>query len=203
VVGYSAVFVATYKLASGVPPVEVHPYTVTAVAGACAAALLIARGSHLIFRAGESWAGWLVAVLGVTMLVLLVVFASWPVEKTVSRARLIWAAFMTASLSYTWSSWECFRLHGVLAKRARLGLASPLLADRARLWGLAFGSVVLMYWIPFVDYLLHDPSVAPRVWVGTLSSLFGLSCAGAIWLGFFPPAFYRRRFEARSSGAPA
>jgi hypothetical protein len=203
VFGYAAMFVASYQSAAGRPPSDVHLWTVAGAGGACAAALLIARGVQLIFRAGEAWVRWPVMALAVTMVVLLTVFATWPVDAVASRSRLLWATFMTASLSYTWSAWECFQLHGLLAKRARLGLASPLLADRARLWGFAFGSVVLMYWVPFVDYLVHDPTMAPRTWVSTVTSLFGLACAAAIWLGFFPPAFYRRRFEARSTGVAA
>jgi len=196
VFGYAAMFVAAYKTAAGVPPAGVQPYTLAGVLGACSAALLIARGSSLIFRPGQTWATALVLGLAAAIAVFFASFASWPVDDVHGRSRLLWATFMTASLSYTWSTVECFQLHALLTKRARVGLASPLLADRARLWGLAFGSVVLMYWIPFVDYLVHDPTMAPRAWVQTASSLFGLSCAGAIWLGFFPPAFYRRRFAA-------
>jgi len=200
--GYAALFAAAYQSAAGLSPAEVHPYTLAGLLGACSASLLIARGSALIFRPGQTWATAGVLALGAAIAVFFSAFATWPVDDVVGRSRVLWATFMTASLSYTWSTVECFQLHGLLDKRARVGLASPLLADRARLWGLAFGSVVLMYWIPFVDYLVHDPTLAARAWVQTASSLFGLSCAGAIWLGFFPPAFYRRRFAGAPSTGP-
>jgi hypothetical protein len=203
VLGYAAMFVASYQVAAGRPPEQVHPYTLAGVAGACTASCLIARGSHLVFRPGQGWAAFLAIALAVSMVGLLGVFARWPLDDVVGRSRLLWATFMTASLSYTWATFECFQLHDVLAKRARVGLASPLLADRARLWGFAFGSVVLMYWVPFVDYLVHDPMMAARPWTQTVSSLFGLTCAAAIWLGFFPPAFYRRRFASTSAGTAA
>jgi hypothetical protein len=103
---------------------------------------------------------------------------------------------LTAGATYAWSMSECIRLSVLLRKRARFGLAPAHLADRARLWAIAFGAVVLMVLSSFVARLVYGANVMPPSWVSTFQSLCGLVCAAAIWLGFFPPAFYRRRFAA-------
>jgi hypothetical protein len=195
--GYSAWFV--YSLVRlGNLPGEPHAWAVVGLGLSCVGALTNAAGIRAAFRPGDGRAAALLVVFALLMT------AGW-VDTLRNTGELepwtFWLAMGTAGASYLWSASECFRLFVVLRKRARFGLATPLLADRARLWTVAFGAVVLMVASSVAARGALGPGVMPPPWVSTFQSLCGLACAAAIWFGFFPPEFYRRRFERTPESA--
>lgn len=197
--GYSAWFAYTL-VALGALEGDLHVLASAGLGLTCLGAATQAAGIRAAFRPGDRRATALVSVFVVLMA------AGW-IEVTRHPAGeagwWFWLAMLTAGASYLWSSAECLRLHVVLRKRVRFGLAAPHLADRARLWAVAFGAVVMMVVVSFAARLVLGHGVMPPPWVSTLQSLCGLVCAGAIWLGFFPPASYRRRFAAGGASEAA
>jgi len=192
-IGYSCWF--AYSLVRmGRIPGDPHAYATVGLALSCLGALTNAFGIRAAFRPGDSRALGLLVAFAVLMAI------GW--GDTLRNASgyerwTFWLAMGTAGASYLWSASECFRLYVVLGKRARFGLASPLLVDRARLWTVAFGAVVLMVGSSLAARGVYGPDAMPPAWVSTFQSLCGLACAAAIWFGFFPPESYRRRFEGQ------
>jgi hypothetical protein len=94
-----------------------------------------------------------------------------------------------------WSCWESWRWFALLRRRARLGLADPLVTDRFRLWALGAGAAALLTAIAFVTNRMGIDFV---VWApgALLIGVLGLGAAGAIALAFVPPPAYRRRVES-------
>jgi hypothetical protein len=102
---------------------------------------------------------------------------------------------------YAWTSIEAFRYRAMLAKRVRLGLADPTVADRFRLWGLlgvfSFASLVL----PVASAFQRTPEMATlsRLAVG----ITGTGCSAALYLAFLPPKRYLDRVRRRAAAAAA
>jgi hypothetical protein len=108
-----------------------------------------------------------------------------------------WTGISVGASVFAWSAVESYLLHGQMMRRLRVSLVEPEVVDRVRLWGV--GSLAA--------FAMTAHAIALRFVTGTpvmadgqrlASSLFGLVAAVAIWLAFFPPAFYRRRFSARA-----
>lgn len=196
--GYATWFAYSLVMRAGNPDGRAHAIAVVALALTCLGAFTNATGIRWAFRASDARARVLLWVFAVLMA------AGWLQTLRNDSGRehwTFWLAMLTACASYVWSSAECLRLFVVLRKRARFGLAAPHLPDRARLWSIAFGAVVVMIASSFTARLVLGPNVMPPPAVSTFQSLCGMVCASAIWLGFFPPAAYRRHFERRAAGA--
>jgi hypothetical protein len=109
-----------------------------------------------------------------------------------------WVGISVGASVFAWSSIESYFLHAQMARRLKVGLVEPEVVDRVRLWGV--GSLAA--------FAVTAHAIALRVITGTpdmadgqrlASSLFGIVAAVAIWLAFFPPGFYRRRFLVRAA----
>ncbi len=194
--GYGMWFVFTLAARQETAPETLHTLASIALGLTCLGALVNAAGVWRIFRAEDLRAALLVGTFTVLCLAGWLSYVVAPVGETLPR---FYATLLTAGATYLWTTAECIRLHVVLAKRARIGLVSPHLADRARLWAIAYAAVTVMIGSSFVAYLVLGPNVASPA-VSSFQSLCGLVCAAHVWLGFFPPEFYLRRFE---SGAEA
>lgn len=195
--GYASWFVSalTYR---GVIEGDHITFRVLGLGLTCLGGLANAAGIAAAFRPGALRARILLGVLAALMTI------GW-LDTWMQWAEIMrwtfWLAMTGAAASFLWSASECFRLHVLLRKRVRFGLSSPLIADRALLWTVAFGAVVLMIGSAIVSRVVLGADATAPDWVPTLRSVFGLVCAAAIWLGFFPPAFYRRRFEGEPEAA--
>ena len=104
-------------------------------------------------------------------------------------------------LSNAWSAGESFRYYGLMRKRLRLGLASPLDANRFLLWGIGAGATALMLFWTTVELQMQALSMAQGIAVSRTVSLpavsvLGLICAGSYLLAFFPAGWYVRRFAS-------
>jgi len=93
-----------------------------------------------------------------------------------------------------WGACESFLYYRRMRKRARLGLADPLVANRFLLWGLASVGTLTAVWLTSWPMLLADPAAAARY--GTFDFLataaVGIATVTVYSLAFLPPAWYRR-----------
>jgi hypothetical protein len=101
-----------------------------------------------------------------------------------------WLGLAARIAVYAWACGEAFREHAAARRRCALGLGDALVANRLLLWGVALGAVVLI-WVNSAAQMARGNGRDP-LWL--LIAVLGLICASSLWLAFFPPASYRRRF---------
>ena len=100
-----------------------------------------------------------------------------------------------------WSAIESAVYGRLLLRRARYGLASPLVANRFALWSLALAAGAFAMTIAFLGNVVN---VAANGWQPAhevLVAACGIAASVALVLAFLPPDRYRRFVLARS-GAP-
>ena len=97
-----------------------------------------------------------------------------------------------------WAAFESLRYHDLLRKRARLGLADPVVVNRILLWGAGMLSAFV---ISIVSSALafSGVDVATTPIGAVVIAPLGLIAAACVWLAFLPPAAYTRRFSERAS----
>lgn len=94
---------------------------------------------------------------------------------------------------YGWASYESLRHYALARRRARIGLTEPLVANRFLLWGLAT-LAALGIWLHSLWTELAQRSGQTEWYL--VVTVLGSACALAIWLAFFPPRAYQRRFAS-------
>ncbi len=107
-----------------------------------------------------------------------------------------WAGFLARASAFAWGALESFLYFSVLRKRARLGLTGRSDANVFLLWGVATGAAFLIFTMTALGMLLNESQLPAPLLVA--QSLVGLTAAGAIWLTFFPPAWYTQCLEHRA-----
>ena len=159
----------------------------------------LAVGSWRIFRPRERWPRNLVAAIGAVLVGAAVVMASGRDLAPGTRSEIAsWVGIATGSFVFGWAGVESVRLHASMRKRHRLGLVESAVVDRVKLWGIGMGSA----WAMTVHAIGYRAAMHTNLMPDghrVVSSCFGLIAAVAIWLAFFPPAFYRRRFTATAA----
>lgn len=148
-----------------------------------------------IFRPRERWAGGAVA-LGTALL------AGYGIGDVAVRGPTDppggwawWAGVGVMIGAYAWTSVESFRYHALLRRRLALGLADAAVANRILLWGCGSGAIAVLAAVSTLTrFLAGQNGALPGLRLFT--SAMGLACAVCIWLAFFPPAWYARRFRA-------
>jgi len=99
---------------------------------------------------------------------------------------------------YGWASFETLRQATLARRRVRIGLTEPLVANRFLLWGVstlaANGIWAYSLWSEIAE-------VGDTTEFYLVASVLGITCALAIWLAFFPPQLYRRRFATNGASA--
>lgn len=100
-----------------------------------------------------------------------------------------------------WGSLESLRYYGIMRRRARLGLADPLLTNRFLLWGLGIGSAGVGSLIANVVMLVRGTAMVELDGLTLSNSLFGLTSAVLMWVAFLPPEAYRRWIASRAATA--
>jgi len=147
-------------------------------------------GTALIFRPGRSWARAIVigAGLGIGLC-----WSQYVGRPAGDAAQQFWRTVSMVSPLYVWGAIEAISLGRMLRRRVRLGLADPLVANRTLLYGVSSAAVVVSIAISYSAQFVYGAQ--PPTWTATLASASLLVGAGAIWLGFFPPASYRARVE--------
>lgn len=104
-----------------------------------------------------------------------------------------------------WGAFESFRYHARMRKRVRIGLADPLVANRFLLWGLASSGTFAATWLASWPILLPDPQLAApfQTFNYLATAAVGICTVVVYSLAFLPPAWYRRRVEARAAEGQA
>jgi hypothetical protein len=97
-----------------------------------------------------------------------------------------------------WASIESFRYAAQLARRVKLGLADPVIADRVRLWGISMAASLVINVAATIAALRGIDFAATTLGAAVIAPL-GLIAAGSIFLAFLPPQAYLRRVAARAA----
>ena len=100
-----------------------------------------------------------------------------------------------------WGAAEALAYWDKMRRRAALGLADPLVANRFLLWAIGAGAAGLGSAIGTGVQLVTGRPPLEQSWLTMSSSLHGLVSAVALWLAFVPPAAYRRWLRAKQRAA--
>ena len=106
-----------------------------------------------------------------------------------------YAVIWTYSL---WSMAESYRYWSAMRKRAAIGLADPVVANRFLLWGTASLFTSLATWTASIPYAyVGDIEAAAAITpaVRILTAIAGIGSVSCSLFAFLPPAWYTRRIE--------
>jgi hypothetical protein len=121
----------------------------------------------------------------------------WPGAR--SHGPWYYLGLATRAAAFVWGAAEAFGYRVRLARRARLGLADTVVANRMLLWGASYLLIALGFGV-FAWGMVSPGGVNAPVVVLPLAAC-GLGAATAMTLAFFPPAFYRRWLAGAASDA--
>jgi hypothetical protein len=107
---------------------------------------------------------------------------------------LTWVGVLFRIAAYGWAVAESIREYRAARRRCAIGLTDALVANRMLLWAIGLGAV-LAIWVHEAFLLAAGHGVATS-FSYLVVALFGFVCSGSLWLAFFPPVFYQRRFAA-------
>jgi hypothetical protein len=114
--------------------------------------------------------------------------------------RPLWfrAGLFAQWFAFAWTSWESLRYQALLRRRLRLGLADPEVVARILMWGVGSGCASLLLAM-YAWLWLQRPGLVPSFEEVALIAVPGIGAAVSVWLAFFPPAAWRRRFSASAA----
>jgi hypothetical protein len=164
----------------------------------------LAVGVWRIYRPSQTWAAVLCSGFSIAVLIGWAWTSVGEILPTTAAATTSNAFFVaTRSAVYLWGGFEGFHYHRMMRRRVALGLGDPVVAHQILLWGffsLAMGSLAVTTLA--AGYLLGDAysTWTPALFMTPVVSLIASIC---LWLGFFPPASYRRLVGSRTAIATA
>jgi hypothetical protein len=153
-------------------------------AAASGGAIALALGVWRIFRPADRWPRAIIAAV-IASLVLSLLERLRLLTTVPTSPFVFWTFTAGSGASYAWSAYESLRFHAMLRRRIRIGLASPAMAQRFLLWGIAGSAAFALHILSAVNRFLDPGTIAPLVLI--LQDLLGLAAATGIWLAFFPP----------------
>jgi hypothetical protein len=174
--------------ASGADPLTLAPLLLVGLLATCAGAVANGIAVARIYRPGAHWTKPLLAALSLVMLAATVGTVVIPPPRS---GHAFWTGILAIVPLWAWAAGESLALARTLNRRARLGLADPVVVNRILLWGVSGVIVVAMTMVSFVARLLWGPVLPPAA--GLANALLGIGAALVIWLGFFPPRAFRER----------
>jgi hypothetical protein len=174
--------------ATGAAPRMLAPILLVGLLATCAGAIANGVAIARIYRPGARWTAPLLAVLGVVMLAGMAGTIVIPPPRS---SAAFWTGLLATVPIWTWAAAESFALARTLNRRAKIGLADPVVVSRILFWGVSAAIVTTMTLLAFVARLLAGPVQPPAV--GAVNALLGMGSALVIWLGFFPPRAFRER----------
>lgn len=175
------------------PPATLHLGVLLIYVGTAATTFGVWR----IFRPSEAWAGAICAVIAAVLVLAFAARLLAPAEARAMSPLHFWPSTIAGSASYAWSACEALRYHELLRRRVALGLAEPAMARRFLLWGCSSLAAVGIHASSIVNRFIDPAGIGPAILA--LQSLLGLVSAISIWLAFFPPAWFVRRFPGRAA----
>lgn len=143
-----------------------------------------------VFRPREAWARvlfWICSACLAASFLGRIVLGDFRAD---TASPLAWFELGTRIAVYAWALTETLREYAAVRRRCAIGLAHPLVANRFLLWAVALSST-LAIWL-YAAAMRASGRSAEGSWL--LVAVFGFACAAALWLAFFPPEAYRRRF---------
>jgi hypothetical protein len=190
-----------------------EPLWLVAETGLVVPPITVAVFTWRVFRAEVAWARRL--AIGLVFAAIAVhVLACWLAVTSGGRtaalathpgAFLYWSGIGIRAAAFSWACAEASSYYAAARRRARLGLADPLVVNRFLLWacwsGLAAVLLLLRVIGPFVVNTQVQPPGFPT-WLIVLQAAAGLVCVSTVWLTFAPPAFYRRRLIGETAAFP-
>lgn len=116
-------------------------------------------------------------------------------EFTAPGGSIVRVTSLVRATTLAWAFFESVRYRILMKRRASLGLADPVVANRFLLWSLWIGAMLVAIGITIsVRFLLPEFSTAATTTqrVVVTSSIIGAALLSAIslWLAFFPPRLY-------------
>jgi hypothetical protein len=164
--------------------------------------------TRLVFRPNVPWLRYAVWALIAGLMVVWptgLVMVNWPLRASPEEAIIAGLPYGIASnilvgIGMAWSAVEAIRQWSLSTKRARVGLADPLVANRMLLWGLFTGGSFVTNVVSVVDGFLgmdpgqHGPSIA-------IVSALSLVSTASLWLAFLPPKAWIRRIRGGEASA--
>jgi hypothetical protein len=163
--------------------------------------------TRLVFRPNVPWLRLAVGTLIGAMMVVWpagLVLVNWPLRAAPPEAAILaglpfaFASNALVGIGMAWSALEAIRQWSVSRKRARVGLADPLVANRMLLWGVFTGGSFVVNVVNVVDAALgfdagqHPPSIA-------VAAVLGIVSTAALWLAFLPPEAWIRRIRGAAA----
>jgi hypothetical protein len=103
-------------------------------------------------------------------------------------------------IMYSWTAFEGFRHHGLMRKRARVGLGDPVVANRFLLWGCAGSFQVVADCFSALS-LYRGADMSSDATSILATSLVGVANSVLLVLIFMPPARYIRWLQRAPGGA--
>jgi hypothetical protein len=153
-----------------------------------------------VFRPAETWARALAATMGAVLIVGYFGHAiSDGFREAQPRTAWYWLGFATIGTLPFWNATEAFLYHGLMKKRAALGLADPMVVNRFLLFGVASTFSALAIWTVSLPSILQIPLEQQMTFIPftlSITAVWGIGAIGSYWLAFFPPAWYARRVKA-------
>jgi hypothetical protein len=155
------------------------------------------------FRPGVPWAGALVVGAAAVLVGSFAGQAAGPgLSVPIASGIWFWIGFVARALALVWAAAESLRYYGLMRRRLRLCLADPLVTNRFLLWGTSAGAAFALTAASAVTVALGpgaDPATIAALRL--TGAACGLGAAAAMWLAFFPPTAYRRRFGDANAAA--
>ena len=120
---------------------------------------------------------------------------------------VVQATAIVRASTLVWVLSESVRYWLLMRRRARIGLAEPLVANRFLLWSLWMGAMLGTIGVAiFVRFFVpgFGPSMPFATRVLVAAPMMGLSVLAAVslWLAFFPPRWYAGRFVSAAPDQP-
>ena len=194
--GVEWVFWAIYLYWPGLDPAQRDAAATACRIGISASILCLGCFTWLTFRPqsraatlffGASAGGMTAGFLGSGMV------GDWPGFR--SDHIWIWIENLAQIAVYGWGCVEALLYYTGARKRAALGLADPLVANKFALWGIYSGS----YGIVQLQFIIALASPDGYTGLGQLDIVLTLIGVMALWIAFFPPRFYQAWLRGASS----
>ena len=179
-----------------VPAEYVVAVGVVSSAGVQVSTLAIAFFNWRVFRPHALWA----ACIFATVCAIAVVAVLGRLLDTPESPRGpvgFWSGMASVLVTYGWTTYEALHYHALLRRRLHLGLADAAVTQRILLWGIGSGCTTGVSLVTLGIRVAGLQTFPPAVQL--VMYALGFATAAAIWLAFFPPAIYRRRFQQQST----
>ena len=155
-----------------------------------------------VFRPGVAWA---TALVWANVLLFLAGVSLSALEGDFEGYDLgnpwFWLEWWGYTVPYVWLITEANLAYLEARKRSRIGLSDLMVRNRYLMWGL-HGAFALV--ANFVTLGMYRAYAVTKVWQASWDMWFGLFrmlSLAAMWLVFFPPAFYLRFLDRRQAAS--